>query len=1054
MKKSLSLIKFLGAGFLSLGAISISAAAMNHTFSKNQNEVDATSVDTYYSTVSGNKNNNQQGTYNSLLESINTKITNGISYTAYDNLKTAYAKTYVRSDGYTYDIYSDVTQYTAGSAHTSSSSYVGGGYNKEHTIPQSYWGKSTSQQGCDLFIVLPSDTYVNGIRSNYPYGITSSGTSYRGSGDPTGNRLGDTTNTSYVKSGTVFEPFESRKGDLARIYFYAVAMYLKNGAQNGAVKNWTGGGQVDGSKTIFGSGTGYKSFIYSNYLNMLLDWHKNDPVSADEIKFNNAIEGVQKNRNPFIDHPSWVDIIWGGTYGASQQNGEDTSNGNAVVVNGQIEGTTPSTDPTITINPTSLTLTEGGSTGTITATVANGSGNVTWESSDTDVVTVSSSGTNQTTCTVTPVAAGTTTITASYSTATPVTCSVTVNSSGGGGEGGDDPVNDVLFAKGFGGYTTGSYSAAGTDYSGIANSTNNSNSTYAMQVFNGSTGAVRGNQSGANNFSIRNTTTYSDHYVSSVSLTVSGGTLDGSTSGRSVVYFGTSAYSNPNTTAPSGTATTASPTSSGQATLTWTNTDTTKNYFILYNLKTSGAALSESANTALTVTWSPVSGGDDPTLTGITIKTAPTKTTYTSGEFFSPTNLVITTNYSDSSYDTDVSYVGHTSDFTFSPSLNTALKTNNDKVTITYGGKSADQAITVNPSSITASPKKDTYYVGETISAEDITVTDNDGFDVTGFTFSPTSYQFVYGDSSAGGIAKNKTFTNAVSYANKTTSVTFSVNRRAYVTPSSTQEVTDAITATDLTATGTTYTDFSNVAKSSTAKYAGQSAKDGSGNIQLRSKNSNSGLVSTASGGTIKSVTITVGSGSNTIDVYGKNTAYTDATDLYSTSTQGTKVGYLTSTGTITFTSDYTYVGIRSNNGAIYISSIEIIYKGSSGQDDALNVSNFIMYEDTNNQCNTKLDQAITKLNTMSETEKDLFWTPGNNYVIATAKTRLQAWATSKGKTLTYEDGEYSVDGAKFNIMFKYTESSSLTLILIMISITSTMIGFIFVGYYLKKKER
>ena len=87
----------------------------------------------------------------------------------------------------------------------------------------------------------------------------------------------------------------------------------------------------------------------------------------------------------------------------------------------------------------------------------------------------------------------------------------------------------------------------------------------------------------------------------------------------------------------------------------------------------------------------------------------------------------------------------------------------------------------------------------------------------------------------------------------------------------------------------------------SDAEYAGQSAKDASGNIQLRSKNSNSGLVSTTSGGTIKSVKITVGSGSNTIDVYGKNTAYTDATDLYSSSTQGTKVGYLTSTGTITF---------------------------------------------------------------------------------------------------------------------------------------------------------
>jgi len=143
----------------------------------------------------------------------------------------------------------------------------------------------------------------------------------------------------------------------------------------------------------------------------------------------------------------------------------------------------------------------------------------------------------------------------------------------------------------------------------------------------------------------------------------------------------------------------------------------------------------------------------------------------------------------------------------------------------------------------------------------------------------------------------------------------------------SSSTITDELTAALLSATSTTYADFSNVAATSSARYAGNSAKSSSGGIQLRSKNSNSGIVSTTSGGKVKSVTITVESGSNTIDVYGSNTAYTDATDLYATgenANQGTKIGSLTTTGTVTFTDDYAYVGIRSNNGALYITKIEI----------------------------------------------------------------------------------------------------------------------------------
>lgn len=153
------------------------------------------------------------------------------------------------------------------------------------------------------------------------------------------------------------------------------------------------------------------------------------------------------------------------------------------------------------------------------------------------------------------------------------------------------------------------------------------------------------------------------------------------------------------------------------------------------------------------------------------------------------------------------------------------------------------------------------------------------------------------------------------------------------------ETVTDVITASDLAATGTAYTDFSNVVKTSGAAYAGNSAKNTAGAIQMRSKNSNSGIVSTTSAGLVKSVTIKVASGTNTIDVYGSNTAYEAATDLYNTNKnnkQGKKIGSLTSTGTITFTEDYKYVGIRSNSGVIYISSIAIEWEGQGGSTETI----------------------------------------------------------------------------------------------------------------------
>ena len=116
---------------------------------------------------------------------------------------------------------------------------------------------------------------------------------------------------------------------------------------------------------------------------------------------------------------------------------------------------------------------------------------------------------------------------------------------------------------------------------------------------------------------------------------------------------------------------------------------------------------------------------------------------------------------------------------------------------------------------------------------------------------------------------------------------------------------------------------FSNVNGVSGAIYAGNSVKSSAGVIQLRSKN-NSGIVTTTTGGLVKSISIVVEHGSNTLDVYGSHTPYTSAADLYKKDKQGTKLGSLSKTGEITVDGSYEYVGLRSSGGALYLTSITI----------------------------------------------------------------------------------------------------------------------------------
>jgi len=145
---------------------------------------------------------------------------------------------------------------------------------------------------------------------------------------------------------------------------------------------------------------------------------------------------------------------------------------------------------------------------------------------------------------------------------------------------------------------------------------------------------------------------------------------------------------------------------------------------------------------------------------------------------------------------------------------------------------------------------------------------------------------------------------------------------------------TDVLTNATTGVSGTSYKDWTYTSTESGAVYVGQSA-GGNESIQLRSKNSNSGIITTTSGGSVKKITIDWDSNTSsgqTLDVYGNNTVYTSIAELYDTegnSNQGTKLGSIVC-GTSTeleVSGDYKYVGLRSKSGALYLASISIVWK-------------------------------------------------------------------------------------------------------------------------------
>ncbi len=228
-------------------------------------------------------------------------ITSGHQTKSYDNLYNGYPSTdsdnYYEKDGSVLDIYSenpkgtDPYVYQHGSKQCGSYKVEGDCYNREHIFPQGYFN-SASPMVSDIHHIVPTDGKVNGYRSNFPFGKVGSANFI----SENGSKRGTSASPNY--SGTVFEPIDEFKGDVARMILYFATRYeskLSSFDDNDILTNSAFPGVEDWELAVF------------------KEWHTNDPVSQREIDRNNAAYTYQGNRNPFIDHPEYVALIWGTT---------------------------------------------------------------------------------------------------------------------------------------------------------------------------------------------------------------------------------------------------------------------------------------------------------------------------------------------------------------------------------------------------------------------------------------------------------------------------------------------------------------------------------------------------------------------------------------------------------------------------------------------------------------------------------------------------------------------------------------------------------------------
>lgn len=408
-------------GILGLSVLSSLAVVISHA--SNDNEVQATvgsytaNLSTYYNGISATSGKALLGQVHDLITSTHQK------YIAYDDLGSGeyqiplhqYYENGSAVSGYIYE-------FTSGakwpSAWDPTSGSTTGGYNRGHVWPgadsNDVWSSGSGNKekgaGSDCHHIMPQEMRLNSSMGAGKYGTATT------KSDSTAKYAKLGTNATYALAGWSsgsFEPIDSRKGDTARVLMYVYTHYnsytLTDVFGNNATTNGSGTAAWFASSAELPITNVVAGSTSSEAWATLLSWNTSDPVDAAEQRRNNQGQVYQGNRNPFIDHPEYANAIWG---------------------DGEITVT-----PSVSFSSSTASVTVGSKT-TLSATVNNGSGTVSYS------ITEGSSyaSVNSSTGEVTGVAAGTAVVQASVtidSTTYTDTCTVTVNAAGSGGSSGN-----------------------------------------------------------------------------------------------------------------------------------------------------------------------------------------------------------------------------------------------------------------------------------------------------------------------------------------------------------------------------------------------------------------------------------------------------------------------------------------------------------------------------------------------------------------------------------------------------------------------------------------
>ena len=915
------------------------------------NDTSAANIRSYYSSLNGLDASQRQGT--NLLKNLKTILKNGQKYYAYDSGSTIWqiyeitdrdwAKSPASSTTYgTYNSSTNkITGYTYGTnSNSRNNPYIHAlyinrnvtnetkawgnhqqdewGINREHVWPKSQgFDNDTSSGGArgDPMHLIAGNGYSNNIHSNYFYGYVKTSSSYTNCGTKYSNQNGNLRGTSKtLNTGTVFEPQDCDKGDIARAIFYMAARY-----------NYLSGSDSDGidennpNLEILQS-SAYSSSSYTSsttttgkmgILTDLLAWHHADPVDEYEIHRNNLLyTNYTNNRNPFIDFPEWVDYIWGtatysgSTYQSYNSNPTGYAKPSSDTINGYNSTLTPMVN-SVTVSPDSICLDLNDvSSETLTATVSvsnDASKEVSWS------ITPSGQGVSVSNGTVTAsndaeLGEYTVRATSTFDNTKYGECSVTVINTAQAWE---DTLVDATMKKG--------------------------STAYDDNTVNGHPAIKVGTQS----------------YSGNMTITVG--------AGAKVLRFYAAAWNG---------------------------------YPCSMNITGGSVTPSTISLTADTG----ISGGEK---------------TYT-----------LAGNEEDYLFNLSLSNVVSETEFTLEPSGATRF--------VVWGAQYSTEVPNDPVTSITATVNK-TFHAGETITASDVVVKDNNNNFVMDFDFD--NYMFTYDDAPSGGSEENISF--IIPYHNLSATLNVPVSRAAHVIPTTAttyeatafkDELAESYTENQsVTVQGTTFAIDGYYYSSNSKICLSSSYYSAPGSIRNSTAYSK-GIVDVSVIGAYPDIQLST-DGSNWIDLA---EVTPETVDYY-----------------------FFRVFFKNTSRTGYVNITRFIIKLKTNE-NALNFSNYIMYEDTEGQCVSKYDTAEEYFNNMSKSERAIFMA-GEGYVISHAYERFIAWTVNQGKTITLLNGDYVISSNRVSPFIKQTDQSTMIVIIAISTISLLAVGMFFLQH--KKKE-